>query len=96
VVALAGVVIGGLALARPASRFGTASGRFGAIVALVAGLVAVLNGGLNLAIANGGPGIGNGVVGGAAAFVLGLFALAIGGMALSRCHRTALAPGRMT
>jgi uncharacterized protein DUF6223 len=96
VVALAGVVIGGLALARPASRFGTASGRFGAIVALVAGLVAVLNGGLNLAIANGGPGTGNGVVGGAAAFVLGLFALAIGGMALSRCHRTALAPGRMT
>ena len=38
VLALVGVVIGGLALARPASRFGTASGRPGAIVALVAGL----------------------------------------------------------
>ena len=89
VLALAGVVIGGLALARPASRFGTASGRLGAIVALVAGLIAVVNGGLNLAVANGGPGTGNGVVGGAAAFVLGLIALAIGGLALSRSRRTA-------
>jgi hypothetical protein len=56
VVALAGVVIGGLALARPASRFGAASGRPGAIVALVAGLIAVVNGVLNVVIANGGPG----------------------------------------
>ena len=87
-VALVGVVIGGLALARPANRFGTASGPLGAIVALVAGLIAVVNGGLNLAVANGGPGTGNGVVGGAAAFVLGLIALAIGGLALARCRRT--------
>jgi hypothetical protein len=96
VLALVGVVIGGLALARPASRFGTASGRLGAIVALVAGLIAVVNGGLNLAVANGGPGTGNGVVGGAAAFVLGLIALALGGLALARCRRTTLEPGRMT
>ena len=95
-VALAGVVIGGLALARPASRFGTASGRFGAIVALVAGLIAAVNGGLNLAVANGGPGTGTGVVGGAAAFVLGLIALALGGLALARCRRTALEPERLT
>jgi hypothetical protein len=95
VLALAGVIIGGLALARPASRFGTASGRLGAIVALVSGLIAVVNGGLNLAIANGGPGTGNGVVGGAAAFLLGLIALALGGLALGR-RRTALEPGRMT
>lgn len=86
--ALAGVVIGGLALARPASHFGTASGRLGAIMALVAGLLAVVNGGLNLAVANGGPGTGNGVVGAAGAFVLGLIALALGGLALSRCRRT--------
>src|SRR5258706_3985082 len=45
VVALVGVVIGGLALARPASRFGTASGRLGAIAALVAGLNAPGNSG---------------------------------------------------
>jgi hypothetical protein len=95
VLALVGVVIGGLALARPASRFGTASGRLGAIVALVAGLMAVVNGGLNLAVANGG-GTGNGVVGGAAAFVLGLIALALSGLALARFRRTASEPARMT
>src|SRR5215468_8767181 len=72
VLALVGAVIGGLALARPASRFGTASGRLGATVALAAGLIAAVNGALNLAVANGGPGSGNGVVGAAAALVLGL------------------------
>ncbi len=96
VLALVGVIIGGLALARPASRFGTDSGRRGAIVALVVGLIAVANGVLNLGIANGGPGTGNGVVGGAAAFVLGLIALALGGLALARCRRAALETGRMT
>ncbi len=85
--ALVGVVIGGLALARPASRFGTASGRLGAVVALVAGLIAVVNGGLVLATANGGPGTGNGVVGAAGALVLGLIALAEGGLVLARSRR---------
>lgn len=94
--ALAGVVIGALALSRPASRFGTGTGRFGAILALVAGLIAALNGGLNLAIANGGPGAGNGVVGGAAALVLGLVALALGVLALARSRRTALEAGQTT
>ena len=88
VVALVGVVTGGLALIRPASRFGSASGPLGAVVALGAGLIAVVNGGLNVAVATGGPGTGNGVVGGAAAFVLGLIALAIGGLALSRSRRS--------
>jgi Family of unknown function (DUF6223) len=87
--AAVGVVIGGLALARPASRFVTASGRLGAIVGLVAGLIAVVNGGLVLAIANGGPGTGNGVVGGAGALVLGLIGMALGGLALVRSRRTA-------
>ncbi len=86
--ALAGLVIGGLALARPAGRF--------AIAAVAAGLIAAVNGALNLALANGGPGTGNGVVGGAAAFVLGLIAAAIGALALARGRRTALAPGRIT
>jgi hypothetical protein len=88
-VALVGVVIGGLALARSPSRFRITSGRLGAIVALAAGLIAVVNGGLNLAMANGGPGTGNGVVGGAAAFVLGLIALALGGLTQARLSRTA-------
>ena len=93
VVALVGMVIGGLALARPAKRFGTASGRLGPIVALVAGPIAVVNGGLVLAIANGGPGTGNGVVGGAMALVLGLIATLLGGLALARSRRIALGPG---
>jgi hypothetical protein len=92
---LVGVVIGGIALYRAACRIGN-HGRRGAIVALVAGLIAIVNGGLNLAIAKGGPGTGNGVVGGAAAFVLGLIALSLGGLALARCRRTALEPRRMT
>jgi hypothetical protein len=97
VFALVGVVIGGLALGRPGSRF-IASGRLGAIVALMAGLIAVIiiNGGLNLAVASGGPGSGNGVVGGAAAFVLGLIALALGGLALARSGRSRLRAGQMT
>jgi hypothetical protein len=93
--ALAGVVAGGLALRRPASRFVAASGRL-AIVALVAGLIAAVNGGLNLAFATGGPGTGNGVVGGAVALVLGLVGTALGGMALARSRRIALEPGQMT
>ena len=87
VLALVGVVIGGLALRRSAGRIGTGNGRMGAIAALVAGLIAVVNGGLNLAIAKGGPGTGNGVVGGAAALVLGLIGIALGGLALARSRR---------
>jgi hypothetical protein len=87
VLALVGVVIGGLAMSRPASRFGIASGGLGAIVALVAGLIAVVNGGLVLAVA-GGPGTGNGVIGGAGALVLGLIAMSLGGLALARSRRS--------
>src|SRR5881409_2145077 len=84
VLALVGVVIGGLALRRSAGRIGTGNGRMGVIVALVTGLIAVVNGGLNLAIAKGGPGTGNGVVGGAMALVLGLIAMALAALALAR------------
>jgi hypothetical protein len=96
ILALAGVVIGGLALARRGSRVGAASGPLGAGLALVMGLTAAVNGGLNVAVANGGPGTGNGVVGGAAALVLGLVATAIGGLALARSRRAGLEAGRMT
>ena len=93
VLALVGVVIGGLALRRSSGRTGTGNGRVG-VVALVAGLIAVANGGLNLAIAKGGPGSGNGVVGGAAGLVLGLLAMALGGLALARSRRR-LGPGNI-
>src|SRR5258708_11364897 len=76
-VALVGVAIGGLALARPASRFGTDSGRLGAIVVFVAALIAVSNGWLNFALAQERPGTGTGVLGGAAAFVFGVIALGL-------------------
>jgi len=94
VLALVGVGIGGLALARPVSRFGTASGPLGAILALVVGVIGAISGGLNVAMASGGPGTGNGVVGGAAAFVLGLIAAAAGGLALARRRRAALETAR--
>jgi hypothetical protein len=86
--ALAGVVIGGLALRRSTDRIGTGNGALGAIVAVAAGLIALVNGGLNLAMATGGPGTGNGVVGGAAALVLGLIGTGLGGLALARSRRT--------
>src|ERR1041385_7145446 len=44
--ALVGVVVGGLALRRSGGRLGTSNGRMGAIVSLVAGLIALVNGGL--------------------------------------------------
>src|SRR6516162_4349202 len=90
VLGLFGVVIGGLALRRSAGRIGTGNGngRMGAVMALLAGLIAVVNGALNLAIAKGGPGSGNGVVGAAAALVLGLIAMALSGLALARSRRT--------
>jgi Family of unknown function (DUF6223) len=84
--ALVGVVIGGLALGRSHRRIGN-GGRKGANVALVAGLLAAVLGGLNLAVADGGPGTGNGVVGGAAALVLGLLAAVLGGLVVARSRR---------
>ena len=66
--ALVGVVVGGLAVYRAARHIGN-HGRRGAIVAFVLGPIAVVNGGLVLAMATGGPGSGKGVVGGAAALV---------------------------
>ena len=88
VLALVGVVIGGLALARSAGRIGNGNGRRGAIAAGVAGLISVVVGGLHSANSAGGFGTGNGVVGGAVALVLGLIAMALGGLALARSPRT--------
>lgn len=95
VLALISVAIGGTAVYRAVRRVGN-HGRRGAIVAVLAGLIAAANGGLNLAVATGGPGTGNGVVGAAAAFVLGLFAIALGGLALARSRRIPLESGQTT
>ncbi len=85
---LLGVIIGGLALARPAGRFGTGNGRLGAIVALAAGLIAMALGGLVVATADGALGSGNGLGGGIVALLVGLAAMALGGLALARARRT--------
>lgn len=79
--ALAGVVAGGLTLAR-------GNGNRGAIVALVAGLTGMVIGGLVVAAAEGGPGTGYGIVGGFAALVIGLIATVLGWLALARSRRT--------
>ncbi|HEU5078791.1 MAG TPA: DUF6223 family protein [Opitutaceae bacterium] len=83
--ALAGALLGSLAVSRPAGRFATGNWRRGV---MIAGVIAAINGGLVLAAANGGPGSGNGVVGGAAALVLGLAAVVLGCLSLAR-SRTA-------
>ncbi|MFH8803993.1 DUF6223 family protein [Streptomyces sp. NPDC017936] len=85
--ALAGVVVGRLALARSSRCIGH-GGTKGAVAALVAGPIAVVGGTLNLAVADGGPGTGNGVVAGAGALLLGLIATVLGWLALARSRRT--------
>jgi hypothetical protein len=93
ILALAGVVVGGLALIRPASRVATPRG---AMLSLGLALIGMVNGALNLAVATGGPGTGNGVVGAAAAVLLGAVGIALGGLALARSRRTAVASRQMT
>jgi len=84
-VALAGVIAGGIALA----RFRTA--RRGPVVALATGLAGALTGTLVVAAADGGPGTGHGIVGGYVALVLGLVATVLGALALARTrHRSSL------
>ncbi|MGW1188803.1 DUF6223 family protein [Streptomyces sp. NPDC002559] len=87
-VALAGVVIGALALARSAGRIGDGNGKKGALVSLVAGLIGTVIGAVNLAVADGGPGTGNGVIGGALALLLGPIAAVLGQLARVRSRRT--------
>lgn len=85
---LIGVIVGGLAFFRPSGRFGTASGSFGAIIALAAGLIGAVVGGIKAATATG-IGTGGGLAGAVVAVVLGLIAIALGGLALARSRRTA-------
>ncbi|GII97604.1 DUF6223 family protein [Sinosporangium siamense] len=77
---VAGMVAGGLALARSVRR---AAG-----VALPAGLAGAVIGGLVVAAAEGGPGTGYGIVGGYVALVVGLVAMVLGALALVRSRRT--------
>ncbi|MEO3869453.1 DUF6223 family protein [Nonomuraea sp. B12E4] len=87
-VGLAGVVIGGLALARSAGRAGTGTGRRGAVVSLAAGLAGTIIGGVVVAVADGGPGTGYGIVGGYVALVVGPIAMVLSGLVLNRSRRS--------
>lgn len=92
VVALAGVVIGGRALARSAGRArsagGSGDGRGGS-VAIVLGLVGLTVGGLITATSDDGVGSGNGLGGAVVAMVLGLIAVLVGGLARARTREVA-------
>ena len=88
VLGLTGAIIGGLALTRPTSRFGTGNGQLGATVALAVGLIGIALGGLVVATSNGGIGTGNGLAGAYVALVVGLIAMVLGGLALARSRRT--------
>lgn len=82
VLALIGVVMGGVALARP---LGPAYLRIGAIIA---GLIGVIVGGVRVMTASG-IGTGGGRAGAIVALILGLIAVALGGFAFARSRRTA-------
>jgi len=82
--ALAGVIVGALALAR--------SQRTWSVVALAAGLTSAAVGGVHAANSAGGLGTGNGLAGAVAAVVLGAIAVIVAGLALARARR----PGRRT
>jgi hypothetical protein len=83
---LAGVIVGGLALARSRGRSGSA--RRGAMLALAAGLIGIAVGGVVVVTADGGVGTGNGLGGAYVAVVVGLIATVLGGLAAARSRRT--------
>jgi hypothetical protein len=87
VVGLISVVIG-VRARRSAGRPG--SGRLGAIVALVMGLIGTILSGLHLARSySANFGTGSGKAGAIVALVLGLIGMVLGGLALARYRRIA-------
>jgi glyoxylase I family protein len=93
-VALVGVVVGGLALRRSARRLGAGNGRDGAIVALVVGVMGMALAVIHLVTSTGGIGTGNGRGGAIVALVLGLIGVVLGWMALNRSRRAEPASDR--
>ncbi|MFF5217468.1 DUF6223 family protein [Micromonospora sp. NPDC000442] len=82
--ALAGVVVGGLALAPGRLRTGRVRAGW---IALVAGAVGMALGGLVVVTSDAGIGTGNGRGGGYVALVVGLIAVVVGGVVLARSRR---------
>lgn len=86
-VALVGVIIGGLTLFRSRRRNGNGLRKW-AIAVVAVGLITMVNGAAILAVADGGLGTGNGVAGAVFALVLGLVAALLGWRTLARSRRT--------
>lgn len=87
-VGLISMVVGGLALVRPASGDDTGIRRGRPIVALVVGLIGMALSGLHLASTTGGIGTGSGRLGAIVALAVGLAGTLLGGLALARSRRT--------
>lgn len=85
---LVGLVVGRLALSRPAGRVGAVARRRRADAAVAAGTACLIIGGLVVAAAEGGPGTGYGIVGGFIDLAIGLIAVVLGGVARARSRRT--------
>lgn len=85
--ALAGAIVGGLALARARRGVG-GGGRRGASVALLLGASGLLLGAFVVANARGGLGAGKGFGGGVLAIVVGSSGTALSGLALLRSRPT--------
>ncbi|GAA2628682.1 DUF6223 family protein [Actinomadura fulvescens] len=83
-IGLAGLVIGGLALAR------SSNAQKRTVIALSAGVISIVLGGLVVATADGGLGTGNGLGGGIVAMAVGVLDLVVGGLALTRSRRSAV------
>ena len=96
IAAAAAALLGGFGLAAPAAAhvtvadgvIGPGSGRAGASLAAVVGLIGVVIGGLALARSAGRMGTGNGRNGAIVALVLGLIGIVLGGLARARSRRT--------
>ncbi|MFI2430952.1 DUF6223 family protein [Streptomyces sp. NPDC018693] len=88
VLALAGIVVGVLAL-RAAGRADGPQGPGRAFAAVGLGLVGAVVAAVALASSDADAGTGNGQGGGVVAVVLALIAMAVGGLAAARTRRTA-------
>ncbi|WP_211354309.1 DUF6223 family protein [Stackebrandtia albiflava] len=84
---LAGIVVGVLAVTRPRSRVGVASGVRGAAVAVTAGTIGIALATVVMVTSDAGIGTGNGRGGAYLAAVLSVAALAVGAFALVRSRR---------
>lgn len=91
---LLGVLVGGLALIRPASRLGAGARPVGGVVALAAGLLGMAVAAVVVATSDSGIGTGNGRAGAYVGLLVGLIATGLGARVLTRSRRITDGPSR--